>query len=324
MISALSESVDDRLPADEAVVAFENCEPSSTIRVFLKDGSTVEGAYLFQGRMHFVHVTGGRASLGGTVRGPFASADVLRVETLVTKAEIDARKRYRLLGDPYPGRAPRTREDYEYRLERLAAAIVAEPDRERSDQLRRQFDAVADEIALAKPKRAWLLAAGRWAQRSNARPELRDLWFADVASPCLIARPRPQDFDPDPRMRRRRSPPPADVLADQLSPQNVVKRLEATGLRARIALAGDPVWDRATLIVDLAPGRLHRFMADGRRDGNGVMRWRVVWGGNDNQTAARRCRAIVRTDEYARMQAVFAGEDPPPPGERTARRDTEI
>lgn len=298
----------DELPAAAKDDPFGGVEPGARIRVFPVGRPCFEGEYVLRGGMRFVIRRDRGATPFGAVEGPIEVDGVSKIEIVASKTTIDAQRKERLFGEPYPGRAPKTAEEYRYRLERLAAAMAREPDRERQAQLGRQFDALADEISLSKPKRAWMRAAGRWALQSNALPRLQDLWFADVASPSLLVRPRPRDFSPDPRERRRPVRMPEYARDDPSTPHNVVKRLQRAGLRARLALAGDPPWDRAKLVIDLAPGRLHRFFADGTRSEAGKMSWRIVWAGNANPTADRRHRSVLRTAEYTTMMMVFSND----------------
>lgn len=179
-------------------------------------------------------------------------------------------------------------------------AIASETREARRQELRYQFEDVADTICLATAKRTWLLAAGRFALTSNMPPTLRDLWFDDLASPSLIRRPRPRDFDPDRAERAKRDPAPPEVLAEPRSVPNMLSALRSRGLKAVIALAGDPVYDRARIQVDLVPGRLTRFALDAERAG-GVTSWRCRWAGNDSAAARRRHRAAVRSDAYRHL-----------------------
>jgi hypothetical protein len=64
---------------------------------------------------------------------------------------------------------------------------------------------------------------------------------------ACFARPRPQDFDPDPKVRRRRPPLPASVRRDPWSVPNMLAALKAAGLDARLNLVGDPWWSRARM-----------------------------------------------------------------------------
>ena len=197
----------DPSPAPDGVCGpnpFAACEERAVVRLVLADGSARTGSYTGRAGLHFLHRTGPGLPLIGEISGPYLSGDVLAVEVVQTRAQVLEDARARLHGERVPGREPATRDEYEQRLKVLARAVaVAGGDWRREMQLRRQFGEVADRIALARGKRAWLLAAAKWAVRSNAPPTMVDLWVDDVASPSCLARPRPQDFDPDPRARRR-------------------------------------------------------------------------------------------------------------------------
>lgn len=284
------------------MLTFADCAPQDALRLALEDGTEILGSHIMQAGMHFLHVRDG--SIYGTVAGPFSPQQA--VERTATRSEILRDRKARLRGAPFPGRAPETREDFAYRLELLARAIASETGDARRQELRYQFEDVADTICLATAKRTWLLAAGRFALTSNTPPTLRDLWFDDVASPSLIRRPRPRDFDPDRAERAKRDPAPPEVLAEPRSVPNMLSALRSRGLKAVIALAGDPVYDRARIQVDLAPGRLTRFDLDAERVG-GVTSWRCRWAGNDSAAARRRHRAAVRSDAYALLIETVGG-----------------
>ncbi|WJS87295.1 hypothetical protein [Paracoccus sp. TOH] len=281
--------------------SFESYTHQDLLRIVLADGTVMQGNYQHIAGMNFLHVRDG--SPMGRVEGPLDLQLVDEIRLLATKDEINAEKKARLRGDPFPGRAPRTRDDYEYRLGLLARAIAAEANKKRRDELIYQFNDLGDEIRLAQSKRAWLLAEGRFSLISNAPPTMRDLWIADVASPSLFKRPRPQDFDPAPAERRKRVPLPEDVLAEKRSIPNMLAALRAAGFKARISLAGDPPHERADIQVDLSENRHHRFILEGRRL-DAVTNWRMLWAGNHTATGLRRYRSITRTDTYRQFIAV--------------------
>jgi hypothetical protein len=285
---------------------FDSCSYQDVLRIVLNDGTTIQGSFLPQAGMNFIHVRDGSPT--GKIEGPIDVDDVAGIERLATRAEVVAERKASLRGSPFPGPLPRTRDDYEYRLRLLARAIASEESTRRRDELRYQFNDVAAEIGLAKPKRAWMLAEGQFSLSSNETPTMRDLWFADVASPSHLRRPRAQDFDPDPAERRRRVPLPEDVVAETRSIPNMLVALRAAGVRAVIALAGDPLYERADIQVDLAAGRLHRFIAEGRRQA-GVTAWRLRWAGNESKAGARRYRSIIRTEEYKTLLTLIGLRD---------------
>ena len=206
-------------------------EDRSRLRLALRDGRIIEGLYNPMAGQHFLHCTGPDLPLTGQVEGPLQADEIAAVEVVMTRAEIHEHARELLQGPRVPGREPVTREDFEHRLQTLARAVAAVPDADWQMQIRlkRQFDACAERIALAPGKRAWMLAEARWARRSNAAPTMADLWVEPVASPSCFARPRPQDFDPDPAVRRRRVPLPPEVRADPFSVPNMLGALVGAG-----------------------------------------------------------------------------------------------
>ena len=223
-----------------------------------------------------------------------------------TRAQVLADGYARLHGERVPGPEPRTRDDHEQRLQVLACVVAdADADWHREMQLRRQFREVADRIGLAASKRTWLLNAARWAQRSNAPPTMTDLWVEPVASPSCLARPRPQDFDPDARARRRRTGLPAEIRADPFSIPNILHALRAALLKARITRSGDPPYDRAQIQVDMPVKGRSRFVAIAERGWRGRMEGRVVWVGIDSVAGAKRHRRCLQCADYARMMEVL-------------------
>lgn len=295
---------------EEAASAWDGLTDQDVVEVTLRDGAILTGSLMRVAGMTFLTYQKPGALLGSS-HGPIDPDGVEAVRLVKAWSAIKAERFAALRGERFPGPAPRLALDYEYRLERLARALASEPDAARADQLRRQFDDTADEIALSQAKRAWMRAAGRWALKSNAPPTMEDLWFAEVASPSLMTRPRPQDFDPDPTVRRRRFPLPDQVMRDPASVPNRLKALRAAGLKARVQLAGDPLWDRAVIQIDLANGRDGRFMAAARRV-NRVTHWKLSWGGNFNPTADRKRHKAMASEAYATLKAIFAEAAPSP------------
>lgn len=285
---------------------FADRQDQDVITVVMKTGERYTGNYMTQVGMHFVGTKAGRGDLIGKVEGPIDPEEVESVEVHKTRDDVLSDRRDRALGDRLPGREPVTREDFEYRLERLAKAMVSE-DGMRRTQLSRQFEELADRIALAKPKRAWIIAAAHWSLRSNEPPTLSYLWSGDVASPSLIRRPSPKDFDPDPVVRKTRDRLPAEIVADPDSVPNMLRRLRAGGLKAVVSLAGDPPWERAIIQVDLAPGRTGRFSVDGRRV-DGDMEWELEWAGNDSNAGRKHHRRAIGLPEYMVLRSIVAGD----------------
>ena len=276
------------------------------MRLTLACGQVLTGSYTTRAGLHFLHRTGPTLPLIGEVSGPYQPGDVLAVEVVRTRAQVLADAYVRLHGKRVPGPEPRTRDDHEQRLQALARAVAgAGGDWQREMQLRRQFREAADRISLAAGKRTWLLNAAAWARRSNAPPTMADLWVDAVASPSCLARPRPQDFDPDPRVRRRRTALPAFVKADPFSLPNMLHALRAASLTARITRLGDPPHNRGQIQVEMPIKGRSRFAAIAERDWRGRMTWRWVWDGNDTDAGRQRYRRALRCDAYARMVEVL-------------------
>ncbi|MCS4089396.1 hypothetical protein [Rhizobium sp. BK176] len=287
---------------------FEGRQDQDVITVVLKSGETFTGSYMTQAGMHFVGTKAGKGDLIGKVVGPFDPEDVASVDVVTSREDIFAERRERALGDRLPGRDPVAREDFEYRLERLARAMVSEEGNRRT-QLHRQFEELADRIELAASKRSWMIKSAYWALKSNEPPTLEDLWQSDVASPSLLRRPSPKDFDPDPKVRKSRDRLPPEIVADPNSVPNMLRRLRAAGLKAVISLAGDPPWERAIIQVDLAAGRTGRFSVDGRRI-DGDMQWQLKWAGNDSTAGRKHYSRALRLETYAVLKAVVRGDAP--------------
>jgi hypothetical protein len=284
--------------------SFEDCREQDVVSIVTNDGETITGSYLTQARMHFVSTKNPVSMLLNKVLGPFTDGDVKSLEIVRSRDEVLEDRHDRLRGDRHPGREPATREDYEYRLSVLAKAVAA-AEGQRRGQLERQFDDVADRISLARAKRQWMLSAGRHSLKSNSPPELADLWMSDVASPSLLARPRDQDFDPDPVVRRRKLPLPPEAMEDPRSVPNVLRAMKAVGLNATVQLAGDPAWARAVVQVDLGPGRSMRHVADARRGPDGAIVWSLGWGGNDSRPGIRKLFQSKRLDAYRELKLLI-------------------
>ncbi|PZP44295.1 MAG: hypothetical protein DI601_12825 [Azospirillum brasilense] len=281
-------------------------EDRSRLRLTLRDGGVIEGLYNLVARQHFLHRTGAGLPLVGEVEGPLLAADVIAVEVVMTRAELRERGRELLHGPRVPGREPVTRDDFEHRLQTLARAVAAVPEAEWQMQIRlkRQFEACAERIALSPGKQAWMLAEARWARRSNAPPTMADLWVDPVANPSCFARPRPQDFDPDPAVRRRRVPPPPAVRADPHSIPNMLAALTGQGLKARITRLGDPAHERGHIQVEMPVKGRARFVLIGEAS-EGVTGWRAVWDGNDSKAGLKRRRQAEATEAYRAMLTVM-------------------
>ena len=264
------------------------------------------GSYTSRVGLHFLHRTGRDFPLIGEVTGPYGPGDVLVVEVVRTRAQVLEDVYLRLHGERVPGREPRTRDEHEQRLQVLAGAVAAASDDwQRQMQLHRQFREAADRIGLAQGKRTWLLNAATWARRSNRPPTMADLWVDAVASPSCLVRPRPQDFDPDPRVRRQRTALPPFVRSDPFSIPNVLHALRAASLKARIVRMGDAQYDSAHIQIEMPVKGRSRFVAIAQRDERGGMAWRWAWDGNHTEAGLARHRRALRCDAYARMIEVL-------------------
>lgn len=296
----------DVLP-DPAPHPLDGQEERSRLRLALRDGRVIEGLYNLVAGQHLLHCTGPGLPLMGQVEGPLRADEIAAVEVVLTRAEIREHARELLQGPRVPGREPVTRDDFEHRLQTLARAVAAVPDADWQMQIRlkRQFEACAERIALAPGKRAWMLAEARWARRSNAPPTMADLWVEPVASPSCFARPRPQDFDPDPAVRRRRVSLPPEVRADPFSFPSMLAALVEAGLKARTTRLGDPPYERAHIQVEMPVKGRARFVLQGARSEDGRMQWRSVWDGNESKAGLKRYRKAIATSAYATMTRIL-------------------
>ena len=294
-------------PATTGPDLWAACEERAVVRLTLASGQMLTGNYTSRVGLHFLHRTGRDLPLIGEVSGPYQPGAVLAVVVVQTHAQVLEDAYVRLHGERVPGREPVTRDEHEQRLQTLASAVAAAGgDWQRQMQLHRQFREAADRIGLAQGKRTWLLNAAAWARRSNRPPTMADLWVDAVASPSCLARPRPQDFDPDLRARRRRTGLPAHVASDPHSIPNMLHALRAASLQVRATRLGDPPWDRGHLQVEMPIKGRSRFVAIAERDRHGRMAWRVVWDGNhDSKAGQLRHRRCLQCDAYARMVEVL-------------------
>ena len=282
------------------------CEERAVVRLTLASGQVLTGNYTSRVGLHFLHRTGRDLPLIGEVTGPYQPGDVLAVEVVRTRAQVLSDAYVRLHGERVPGREPHTRDEHEQRLQVLASAVAAAGDDwQHQMQLHRQFREAADRIGLAAGKRTWLLNAAAWARRSNKPPTMADLWVDAVASPSCLARPRPQDFDPDPRIRRQRTALPAHVRADPFSIPNILHALKAASLKVRTTRVGDPPHDAGHIQVEMPIKGRSRFVAVANRDEHGRMAWRWLWDGNESESGRARHRRALQCDAYARMVEVL-------------------
>lgn len=279
---------------------FAGCVQQDVLRVQFADGSTMEGSFLAQAGMAFLHVRDG--SMHGRVEGPIDASSVSRVIVLKGRDEIFEERRIRSLGEPIPGTLRRTRDGYEARLEALARAAAMVPIGRRRSELEAQFNLIADEISLAKTKRNFILAVARWNRFSNREPSKMDLSGGDMTSAERFARPRPQDFDPDPKVRRARVPIPKHVATDPRSVPNMMKALRLAGFHARPSILGETTFEEADLLVDFPGGKQKgRFGLLGRRNAAGTMVWRHEWEGNGSRADIARHRRALSRDDYRKF-----------------------
>ena len=282
------------------------CEERAIVRLTLASGQALTGSYTSRIGLHFLHRTGRDLPLIGEVSGPYQPGDVVAVEVVRTRAQVLADAYVRLHGERVPGREPHTRDEHEQRLQVLAGAVAAAGDDwQHQMQLHRQFREAADRIGLAQGKRTWLLNAAAWARRSNRPSTMADLWVDAVASPSCLARPRPQDFDPDPQARRRRTALPPHVRADPWSIPNILHALKAASLKVRVVRLGDPPHDAGHIQIEMPIKGRSRFVAIAQRDERGRMAWWWVWDGNESESGRARHRHALRCDAYARMVEVL-------------------
>ena len=232
---------------------FAGCQPQDQIEIRLTNGEKLVGAFMTQAGMYFVHARDG--GVHGKVHGPFAEGQIAAVKVLKDREQIFAERFERSRGEPVPGTLRRTRDGYEARLDTLARAAALATGKRR-DQIELQFHDLADEIQLAKTKRNWLLMLARWAKFSNKEPTKIDLSGGDMTSAARFVRPRPQDFDPDPKLRRAAVKYPPEITSDPRSAPNMLKALRAAGFNARPSVLGETDFvARADLLVDFPGGK---------------------------------------------------------------------
>jgi hypothetical protein len=182
--------------------------PESGVHVTLKDGTEFDGVMKDSQGMPWI-------SENGSVRLTLYSLEDLgNIESIkVTRSASDAisEKLERKYGE-IAYTQPETKEDYERVLKDIATQIRKA--REESDggsnvirylQLEAQFDKVADEIQLAKNKRAYIKKyPGSYA---DGIPFPQRPWKFNDAADQNYAIPKPSDFDPDPEIRKKKTAP---------------------------------------------------------------------------------------------------------------------
>jgi hypothetical protein len=183
--------------------------PESGVHVTLKDGTEFDGVMKESQGMPWI-------SENGSVRLSLYSLENLgSIESIkVTRSASDAisEKLERKYGE-IAYTQPETREDYERTLHSLAKQIRelrSKPGESgqhvlRQLQLEAQFEKVADEIQLAKNKRAYIKKyPGSYAE---GIPFPRRPWHNNDAADQNYSIPKPSDFDPDPENRKKKSAP---------------------------------------------------------------------------------------------------------------------
>jgi hypothetical protein len=202
--------------------------PESGVRVTLKDGTEFDGVMKESQGMPWI-------SENGSVRLSFYTPEHLEsIESIrVTRSASDAiaEKLERKYGE-IAYTQPETREDYERTLKGLATQIRKA--REESEggsnvirylQLEAQFDKVADEIQLAKNKRAYIKRyPGSYA---DGIPFPTRPWKFNDAADQNYAIPKPSDFDPDPEVRKKRSAPHPGNSETLAQLNNSIQRAES-------------------------------------------------------------------------------------------------
>lgn len=267
------------------------------------DGTVIEGSYIQQAGMHFVHVKDGSSI--GRVEGPVDPASVTAVEVLKDRATVHEEIRERRLGERVPGGLVETRDGYRARLERLAAAAAAEPDYRRRMQIEAQFHEVADRISLARTKRNWMVGEAIWRRHSNEEPDKLDMAGGDLTVAERFRRPKPRDFDPDPVERRKRDPLPERVALDPRSTHNMARAMRAAGFKVRVSLLSEMTDDAVALLVEFPGGKKEgRFLLNGARGADGAMAWRHQWEGGETAAGIRRLVKCKRSETYREFLAV--------------------
>lgn len=282
---------------------FKGCQPQDQIEMILADGRKLVGAFMTQAGMYFIHARDG--GVHGKVHGPFADGEVTSVSVLKDRETIFNERFERSRGEPVAGTLRRTREGYEARLDTLARAAALATGKRRH-QIELQFHDLAEELQLARTKRNHLLVVARWALISNREPTKLDLSGGDMTSAARFVRPRPQDFDPDPKVRRAAVRYPAEIMADPTSPPNMLKALRAAGFNARPSVLGetDSV-SRADLLVDFPGGKEKgRFALLGGRRKDGTFAWRFAWEGRTSKADAARHRRALASQPYKLFKTI--------------------
>ena len=297
----LSDALEDALPEDP----FPGREDQDVLGVRMADGRHLEGSLMRMGGMAFLQVRDPSNALRPNVEGPLSRTEIVGYSVLRTREEVMAERFERARGELVPGYFVRTRDGYEARLDRLARAAAMAPSTRRR-QIENQFDDVADEIKLAKTKRKWLLDVAKWYRHSNQEPTKIDLSGGCMTTAMKYERPRPQDFDPDPKIRRARIEVPDYVANDPLSTWNMIRTFRALGYNARASVLGEVTWEAADLLVDFPEGREKgRFSVKGSRSASGSMVWDYNWDGNGTKTDDRRRFRSQQSERFEEFRNIL-------------------
>lgn len=245
--------------ADKHPGAFAGLAPQDRITMHLRGpyedegtvyGDTITGSYLTQAGLHFlVHAPAGAGGLDSKVLGPFDPDDVLSVVVNKAAAAVIQERRDRARGAPFLTWQPVDRDGFERALYEVGTEIArlrascdgagsvagARDAFWRAKQLETQFDDLADQIALARTKRRFVIA--------DAGVRLRQGRGFEPAQDCdgplaaqQFERPLALDFSPDPAVRKDRAARRAerydtDPVAAELDLMR--RRLREQGVAAR-------------------------------------------------------------------------------------------
>lgn len=271
------------------------------VRVVLETGEVLVGSYMPMIGQHYLSCP------QRSVHGPFTEGEVRSVALVRSREDIASERFERTRGEPVPGTFRRDRDGFQARLERIARLVARTEDKRRERELRLQFDDVADEIELAKTKRKWMFCEAYHSLSTNAPLRKRDLDFGDLYSLAKVERPRPQDFDPDPKVRRARVPVPHRDQIDPRSTPNMLKALREAGFKVGVSMAGEILEDEADLFVVFPGGKnFGRYALRGERGADGAMAWTYAYHDNDTKAAEKRRLRCLYGQDLPRFRAIVA------------------
>ena len=232
--------------------------PDNTkIQVLLKDGTSFNGIFRNSAGWPWVAVQN---------HEPFSlaqhSRDLLEVKAIVPLNDSYSDQNRKFGKIAY--QQPRSSQQYQETLWGLAAELtnretkIAQPDYSqkilRAMQLENQFHALADQIALAKTKRRYILFCALRKKRGEPLPNPLDLMGSPLDAQVLQV-PKESDFDPDPKVRKRRSLGPSIAY-----PTEAEVRASLRDAQNKLAKPGISQKKRATLkrIVETRQKQLNR------------------------------------------------------------------